>query len=93
MTDIESAAETLTWRADEQKEGLETTNGSLARSTHPHDMATRQAMVINFNTALASFCSEHPAQLKFVDINRHVSRDGQSVSLQFTDVCDPTNIQ
>ncbi|GAA5980969.1 hypothetical protein JCM10908_003934 [Rhodotorula pacifica] len=67
----------------------------LTYASHPHDLATRTAMVRRYNSMLASYCSRHQDCLSFVDISRELidPRDPlYRVAPEYRDPEDETNI-
>lgn len=67
----------------------------LVETAHPHDLATRTAMIRRYNSMLASYCRQFPDCLTFVDIGRDLvdMRDPLSrVAADFRDAQDVTNI-
>ncbi|BGP36508.1 hypothetical protein JCM10449v2_000409 [Rhodotorula kratochvilovae] len=65
----------------------------LYTAAHPHDLATRSAMVKQYNALLGAFCTRYDC-LAFVDISRHLAdpHDARRVASEFVDCVDPTNI-
>ncbi|TNY18065.1 hypothetical protein DMC30DRAFT_419190 [Rhodotorula diobovata] len=65
----------------------------LCLAAHPHNLATRSAMVHRFNALLGAFCAMHDC-LSLVDISRHLGdpRDATRVASEFVDQIDPTNV-